>query len=748
MTIIARSTAGLTEELGVLRRRNNTGEGEDAAEEAFSRALLGSVAEPGDGVLGRAVAAVGPAAVAELLLSTATASRFAEIIAESGEAFDEREAETGLARWLPRIDHSAFVRSLRQAAHVGGRLLIPGDPEWPIGVDELGVHAPLVLWVRGRTAALAGMPSLALVGARAATSYGEHVAMEASSGLVDRGFTIISGGAYGIDGMAHRAALASGGSTVAFLAGGVDRFYPMGHESLLSRIAETGAVISEMPCGAAPTKWRFLQRNRLIAAASGATVVLEAGIRSGSLNTAGHASALGRPLGAVPGPVTSPASAGCHRLLREYDAVCVVDAEQMAELAGALPMRRSVRRCRRRLGRRPRRPAAGHHSGAVSRGAPSGRRPQRAHGPRTRGCRSAQRNDAERGHGGTRFTRGGGRSRAATGGLGAATRRMSGAAAREPSATRHRLAAKGRDAMTFPGLGRYPAARHVIAHVSDTHLLQGGTPLGGVADTVGSLGRTVEQLGRLGASLDAIVVTGDVADLGEVDAYRRAREALDPLAAAIGTRLVWVMGNHDERAPFRQELLGEPPSDAPVNRIVDIDGLRLIVLDSTVPGYHHGELDAASLAWLDSALAEPAPHGTVIALHHAPIATPLALMNVLELHGQAELAEIVRGRDVRLILGGHLHYATNGSFAGIPVSVAGATAYTMDLSAPPRELVGVDGGRSFTLVHLFDDGVVTSVVPIGLFPAVSSFSAEFLAEIEALTPEQRLERFSRKPPQR
>ncbi|TFC50871.1 hypothetical protein E3O47_07645 [Cryobacterium sp. TMT2-17-1] len=139
---------------------------------------------------------------------------------------------------------------------------------------------------------------------------------------------------YGIDGMAHRAALASSGLTVAFLAGGVDRYYPSGHDALLSRIATMGAIISELPCGAAPTKWRFLQRNRLIAAASAATVVLEAGWRSGSLNTAGHAAALGRPLGAVPGPVTSPTSAGCHRLIREYDAVCVSTAAEMAELVG------------------------------------------------------------------------------------------------------------------------------------------------------------------------------------------------------------------------------------------------------------------------------------------------------------------------------------------------------------------------------------------------------------------------------
>jgi DNA processing protein len=204
---------------------------------------------------------------------------------------------------------------------------------WPNGVDDLGVHAPIMLWMRGRPGRLSpDATSVALVGARAATGYGEHVAGELSAGLVELGFPIVSGAAYGIDGMAHRAALASGGLTLAFLAGGVDRFYPAGHDELLRRIAEHGLVLSEVPCGAAPTKWRFLQRNRLIAACSAATVVVEAGARSGSLNTAGHASALGRPLGAVPGPVTSPASAGCHRLLREYDAVCVTNAADVAEL--------------------------------------------------------------------------------------------------------------------------------------------------------------------------------------------------------------------------------------------------------------------------------------------------------------------------------------------------------------------------------------------------------------------------------
>jgi DNA processing protein len=331
MSALERSVAQWAGEFAAIRG------GADASVDAFARAVLGLVAEPGDGVLGRAIAAIGAVRTAEALVERRPADQFAGIVAESGEPFDEREAATGLERWLPRLDQAGFVRTLAQAARVRARFIVPGDSGWPVGVDELGVHAPIGLWVRGVVGTLPiTTPSIALVGARAATGYGEHVAMEASAGLVDRGFTIVSGGAYGIDGMAHRAALASDGPTVAFLAGGVDRFYPLGHESLLSRIAETGAVVSELPCGAAPTKWRFLQRNRLIAAASDATVVLEAGLRSGSLNTAGHAAALGRPLGAVPGPVTSPASAGCHRLFREFDAVCVVDADQMAELAGGI----------------------------------------------------------------------------------------------------------------------------------------------------------------------------------------------------------------------------------------------------------------------------------------------------------------------------------------------------------------------------------------------------------------------------
>ena len=272
MNTILRLVAEQRELLSTLRPRPTT----DVRDllEPTARMVLGVLAEPGDGVLGRAVSALGPLATADLLLERRSPKEFIENVGRGGEVIEPKDADDGLKRWTPRIDEALFTQSIRQAARVGARFLVPTDAEWPIGLDQLGWHAPLGLWVRGRSDALAsGSRSIALVGARAATGYGEHVAGEASAGLSDRGFVVVSGGAYGIDGMAHRAALASDGTTVAFLAGGIDRFYPMGHESLLTRIASgNGAVISEVPCGTAPTKWRFLERNRLIAAASDAWV--------------------------------------------------------------------------------------------------------------------------------------------------------------------------------------------------------------------------------------------------------------------------------------------------------------------------------------------------------------------------------------------------------------------------------------------------------------------------------------------
>lgn len=320
--------------LGAVRGPGAAAEPEHVRRDAAARAALGSVAEPGDGVLGELVERLGAARTAELLFDGGSVEAIARAVADAG-GVPSRELGRAVARWSPRVDPPAVERSFEQSARVGARLVVPGDAEWPGGLDDLGRNAPLALWVRGDASIVADPGSgIALVGARAASSYGQQVALEAAAGLVERGFAIVSGGAYGIDGTAHRSALRNDGATVAFLAGGIDRFYPVGHEQLLTEIAARGAVVSELPCGEPPTRWRFLQRNRLIAAASAAVVVVEAGRRSGSLNTANHAAALGRPLGAVPGPVTSPSSVGCHRLLRERDAICVTDAAEMAELAG------------------------------------------------------------------------------------------------------------------------------------------------------------------------------------------------------------------------------------------------------------------------------------------------------------------------------------------------------------------------------------------------------------------------------
>ncbi|MDO7882490.1 DNA-processing protein DprA [Antiquaquibacter soli] len=305
----------------------------DGIEERFARSVWSGLAEPGDRVAGLLVAELGAAGALTALVERSELEAITRAASPSG--LGPRDIQSGLDRWIPRLASATALVALRQAVRLGVRLSIPGEDSWIPGVDDLGESAPLALWQRGQGGAVAALDSsIAIVGARAATGYGEHVTMEASAGLVDRGFAIVSGGAYGIDGMAHRAALASQGATVAFLAGGVDRFYPAGHEALLSRIVERGCVIAELPPGAQPTKWRFLQRNRLIAAASQATVVVEAGWRSGALNTVSHALQLGRPVGAVPGPVTSAASAGCHRVIREHDVRLVTSPDEMAELVG------------------------------------------------------------------------------------------------------------------------------------------------------------------------------------------------------------------------------------------------------------------------------------------------------------------------------------------------------------------------------------------------------------------------------
>ncbi|MGQ7295504.1 DNA-processing protein DprA [Quadrisphaera sp. KR29] len=298
-----------------------------AGDERLALMAWSRLAEPEDLVAKGFVGRRGVRQALERLASPAPASP-AECL--PGESLEQLRA--GLARWVSRWEETDPERDLARVQALGGRVVLQGDPEWPEGLERLNGGEPFALWVRGPLHLAAAVErSVAVVGARAATAYGERVAAGIAVGLGDAGATTVSGAALGIDGAAHRGALAAGAPTVAVLACGVDRAYPPSHHRLLRAVAEEGLVVSEAPPGSSAMRRRFLQRNRLIAAASGATVVVEAGWRSGSLSTAGLAADLGRPVGAVPGPVTSPSSEGCHRLLRT-GAECVTDAAEVLQL--------------------------------------------------------------------------------------------------------------------------------------------------------------------------------------------------------------------------------------------------------------------------------------------------------------------------------------------------------------------------------------------------------------------------------
>ncbi|MGW8484091.1 phosphodiesterase [Microbacterium sp. NPDC055903] len=293
--------------------------------------------------------------------------------------------------------------------------------------------------------------------------------------------------------------------------------------------------------------------------------------------------------------------------------------------------------------------------------------------------------------------------------------------------------------------GRHQPASHTIIHLSDPHLLAGGARLGGRFDVDSMLDRTMQAMRRIVPAPSAIVITGDLTDLGEADAYRRLRAAVEPVAEELGAPVIWVAGNHDERPTLRAELLGEAPTEEPVTSVRHLDGLRIIALDTTVPGWHHGEIDDAQLAWLEGVLAEPAPHGTLLAMHHPPLPSHLPLFDILELRRQDELAAVIRGSDVRGILAGHLHYSSAGTFAGIPVSVASATCYTMNVALPAAEVNGMDAAQSFQLVHVYEGVITHTVIPVVDAETGDFFSQEWLERMAALSPDGRLEAFSRKP---
>ena len=296
--------------------------------------------------------------------------------------------------------------------------------------------------------------------------------------------------------------------------------------------------------------------------------------------------------------------------------------------------------------------------------------------------------------------------------------------------------------------GQYPDPSHTVAHISDPHLLAGGALQYGHVDTEARLTAALARLQRLSPAPQALVFTGDLADKAEPKAYLRLRELVEPVAEALGAQVVWVMGNHDERAAYASALFDGDPGgdpDAPQDRVHDVAGLRVISLDTTVPGWHHGELTGSQLDWLAGVLATPAEHGTVLALHHPPIPVPMMrIAEIIELHDQGALADVVSGSDVRAIVGGHFHFTSYSTFAGVPVSVASATCYTSELAPDNRLLSAVDAHQAFTMLHVYADRIVHSVVPVHDSPEISGYGMDMAAPFEALSVQERFEMVSRK----
>ena len=247
---------------GLLARlANSPDDGQEHANAMLARIAWSRIAEPGDGVAGELLAELGAELALQLLITGVTPVQLRDAAAEEGVNLATRAAESALGRWLPRVDRAETIRDIERGIEAGLRVIVPGDATWPAALDDLGPHAPFLLWVRGDPAHLAS-PSLSVVGARAATGYGTHITAEIVDGVCAAGFSIVSGAAYGIDAVAHRTALAAEAPTVAVLAGGADRAYPQSHDGLLGKVSETGAVCAEMVPGAAPTRWRFLHNNR------------------------------------------------------------------------------------------------------------------------------------------------------------------------------------------------------------------------------------------------------------------------------------------------------------------------------------------------------------------------------------------------------------------------------------------------------------------------------------------------------
>lgn len=298
-----------------------------------------------------------------------------------------------------------------------------------------------------------------------------------------------------------------------------------------------------------------------------------------------------------------------------------------------------------------------------------------------------------------------------------------------------------------PGWGGQSEPTHVVAHLSDTHLLANGALLGGHVDTVAGLEACLATIEATEQRIDAVVVSGDLVDQGDPASYRLFERLVRPVAERLEAALVVTGGNHDERGPLAEVLFGLPGhGDAPCDRSVTVNGLRLVTVDTALPGSHAGGLTDDQYRWLATQLAKPAPHGTLLVMHHGPIPYRSPIMQLLDFDDPPRLAAVLAGSDVRAILCGHLHVTTTATLGGIPVLVAGGVSYVDDVGHGRGTLAAVDAHQSWNLVEVHADTVVSTVVPARPRAGWPAISAEVIAYLDTLDPAARRAMFATKRP--
>jgi len=288
-----------------------------------------------------------------------------------------------------------------------------------------------------------------------------------------------------------------------------------------------------------------------------------------------------------------------------------------------------------------------------------------------------------------------------------------------------------------------PQPTHVLAHLSDPHLVAGGGRLHGHIDTEAQFRNALARVEASGEDIDALVLSGDLVDSPQPAAYELLRQIVEPVAQRLRAPLITTTGNHDERRPYARALHGRDTDD-PQDTVTMARGLRIITIDTAVPGFHHGGLSDAQYDWLAMELATTAEHGTILVMHHPPITYRSPVMQLLDFEDVHRLRATVEGSDVRAILAGHLHVTTFGTLGHVPVFVAGGVSYVDDAGAPRELLMAVDGPQSWNLIEVHADAVVGTVVPVAQHPTWPALSEAVLDYMDTVPEEDRRTVFSTK----